>query len=59
MIRDGIVKDAHSMTWEEYATMHKGQWGYSAGKYGCNGQLFIDYKTGDLYTNIGRDNWIN
>ena len=55
MIRSGAAEDCTNAPRETaYALNHLDKVAYSAGKYGINGGLAHDPKTGKLYAIVGR-----
>lgn len=49
MVKEKIAVDITSEKSRDAIPEPYTQCGYSAGKYGCNGKLFIGLKTGKLY----------
>ena len=55
MIRNGAAEDCTNAPLETaYALNHLNKVAYSAGKYGINGGVAHDPKTGKLYAIVGR-----
>lgn len=55
MIRNGVAEDCTNAPQETaYALNHLNKVAYSAGKYGINGVVAHDPKTGKVYAIVGR-----